>query len=316
MPDSDRGRLFTAVTAFVVATVVVLTGLAIWDGAASYTQHRLEAEHYAAEYASESQERIEHCAALAASADIAECISQVVGATREHQRGERDLATQRDMAKWAGWLLVASGTGVWITLAGVIYVALTLKATREAVAAANRTADEAKRIGEAQVRAYMSVGDISIIFGADEEKIIPIIQMKIRNSGNSPARSFEMHMQLAYQAIVFDGVIAQEVFLIPENWGPFVSNDERPFSFAFREGLLGQKYIEGMQQRDWPLGVHVTINTSFVDVFDKTFKESQTFTALYGTLEEIYQRRIMNGSPTSIDERVESAKYMTVKRPN
>jgi len=186
MPDSDRGRLFTAVTAFFVATVVVLTGLAIWDGAASYTQRRLEAEHYAAEYAAESQERIEQCVSLANSADIAECISQVVGATREHQRGERDLAAQRDMAKWAGWLLIASGAGVWITLAGVIYVALTLQATRAAVAAANRTADEAKRIGEAQIRAYLSPSIEKFTLQGDGQNIFKF-RMGLKNSGQSPA---------------------------------------------------------------------------------------------------------------------------------
>ncbi|MEQ8283395.1 MAG: hypothetical protein RIC04_15055 [Parvibaculum sp.] len=235
---------------------------------------------------------------------------------REEWRQEQDLDAQREMAKWALMMFFASACGVGVTALGVIYVAQTLVATREAVAAANRTADEAKRIGEAQVRAYMSISNLSIIFAADGDKIVPIVQMKIGNSGNSPARSFEMRMQLAYQTIFFDGTIAQEVILMPENWGPFISKAEQPFSFGFRDGPLGRKYIEEMGQRGWPLGVHVTIHTSFVDVFDIPFKDSQTFTALYGTLEEIYQQSSMTRSQVSIDEMVESARHMTVEYAN
>lgn len=219
MPDRDRGLFFKAVTAFFVATVGVLTGLAIWDCAALYTQHRLEAQHYTAEYASESQESIEQCAALATGADIAECVSQVVTASREHQRGERDLRAQRDMAEWTGWLLVASGAGIWITLAGVIYVALTLQATRDAVAAANRTADEAKRIGEAQVRAYPSV--VSVRIGGITNGL-PGITVNVKNSGSSPALRMKCwgRLMLTYQEDALpqealpDGAVVQRNMVI------------------------------------------------------------------------------------------------------
>lgn len=234
-------------------------------------------------------------------------------AYREEWRQEQDLEAQKEMSKWALMMFFASAVGVGVTAFGVFVVAQTLVATREAVSAANRTADEAKRIGEAQVRAYMSISNVSIIFVTDDGKSVPIVQMKIENSGNSPARNFEMHMQIAYQTIFFDGSIAQEVFLMPENWGPFVPKDERSFSFGFRDGPLGQKYIEEMQTRGWPLGVHVTINTGFVDVFDTTIKDSQTFTALYGTLNEIYQQSSMILSPHSIADRVESARHTTVR---
>lgn len=235
-----------------------------------------------------------------------------IEAYRQEWREEQDLRAQRDMAQWAWLMMVASFAGVGITAVGIVFVAQTLVTTRAAVDAANRTADEAKRIGEAQVRAYMSISNVSIIFVSDNGKIVPGIEMKIGNSGNSPARNFEMHMQLAYQTIFFDGDIAQEVFLMTENWGPFVSKDERPFSFLFREGPLGQKYIDEMQQRGWPLVVHVTINTSFVDVFDIPIKDSQTFSASFGKTDEISQRKTMKLSPVTIDQLVASAKHMTV----
>ncbi len=156
MPDSDRSRLFTAVTAAFVAAVCVFTALAIWDSAVSYTRHHMEAEKYAAKRAADTQDVIKRCADRVDPADMTACAAAAIGTLRDEQRGERDLAAQLDMAKWNFWLLVAAWLGIPITLAGVIYVALTLQATRAAVDAANRTADEAKRIGQAQVRGYLS----------------------------------------------------------------------------------------------------------------------------------------------------------------
>jgi len=266
MSRSYRGGLFTAVTTFFVATVGILTVLAIWDGAASYTKHRLEAQHHASEYAAKSQESIEQCTALVNGADIAECVSQVVSASREHERGERDLGAQRDMAQWTWWLLVASWLGLGITLAGVIYVALTLQATRDAVAAANRTADEAKRIGEAQVRAYLSC--VSARFKIDRHCLY--IFINLRNYGQSPSFGCEVNGELRVWHYVrigqrkFDVDSSKCLF---EGIGPMISAGAEGEAVVVISNVeIGDEYHDGILANTMNIIIGGTIK--WADVFD------------------------------------------------
>jgi hypothetical protein len=72
---------------------------------------------------------------------------------REEWRNERDLEAQRDMADWAFYMLIATCGSVIVTSIGVIYVARTLSATREAVretAAANNASNIMAGIAEKQ----------------------------------------------------------------------------------------------------------------------------------------------------------------------
>lgn len=106
--------------------------------------------------------------------------------SRDEWRQEQDLKAQNDMADWAMIMAFFSGLGIVVTFAGVVYVAKTLDTSKAAVAAAVRNADEAKRIGEAQVRAYVALDRVDIFYR-------PLTHMFeasliVVNSGNSPAR--------------------------------------------------------------------------------------------------------------------------------
>lgn len=64
---------------------------------------------------------------------------------REEWRSERDLEAQREMANWTFYLMVISLGTLVIAAIGVVYVARTLKATRDAVDEAKATTAEASK---------------------------------------------------------------------------------------------------------------------------------------------------------------------------
>ena len=123
---------------------------------------------------------------------------------REEWRKEQDLQAQKNMALWAFWMFIASALSVGVTAIGVVYVRRTLQANLAAVAAANRTADEAREVGQAQVRAYLYCEGATY-------RITPqffFLEMCIQNAGQSPARSCRIKSQLSVQTAVYgaDGV--------------------------------------------------------------------------------------------------------------
>jgi len=95
----------------------------------------------------------------------------------------------------AGW--IAS-----ITLIGVIFVGWTLAATR-------KMARDTRDIGEAQVRAYLDlkIGDIVIGHSVGGGRIKVSIQVKIENSGNSPA----FDARIGYNIVHVEGGQTTEV---------------------------------------------------------------------------------------------------------
>lgn len=128
-------------------------------------------------------------------------------------RAKRDLDAQEDMAGWAEAMFWASVVGLIVTGAGVLLVWRTLIATREAahyakIAAeatgeavgeaksATRAAEaavvETRRIGEAQVRAYLHPSNIKLDWekGLDgpNQSRMKAISVLWENSGHSPAR--------------------------------------------------------------------------------------------------------------------------------
>ncbi|MEP5730053.1 MAG: hypothetical protein ABJL67_11870 [Sulfitobacter sp.] len=132
-------------------------------------------------YAHHAQSEINRACRDADTVAQAECISRVIQATNEHKRSESDLVAQRNMSRWAGWMLLVTAVMAIITTAGVYFVWRTLKATQ-------KMADDTRRIGEAQVRAYLSIEDVSVEIDMMDGIVVQNIAVRIGNSGQSPAR--------------------------------------------------------------------------------------------------------------------------------
>lgn len=80
------------------------------------------------------------------------------------------------------WGLVLATSGLWL------FTGLLWRATIGAVRGGDRALATTREIGEAQVRAYVSVKSAVMLFGGDGA--IPFIGIEAVNSGQSPARGF------------------------------------------------------------------------------------------------------------------------------
>ncbi|MGV8834010.1 MAG: hypothetical protein ACOH2N_18735 [Devosia sp.] len=191
MSKRNRSRQFAVVTVVTGATIFTLVGFLIWDAAASYTSNSLQAERYSDRYSANTKQEISAACPAPASA---ECIVQIIEATHENQRAEADLNAQRDMAKWAFLLLIISTVGTLIGGFGLFWIRETLGATRKG----NKIN---RRIGEAQVRAYLGVSDVEGLWeGSDGPgRWAPSIYItaSITNGGVTPAK----HVAVSYKLV-------------------------------------------------------------------------------------------------------------------
>ncbi|MAN45224.1 MAG: hypothetical protein CMF04_03335 [Hyphomonas sp.] len=102
---------------------------------------------------------------------------------RQEWREEQDLYAQRQMAKWAFWMLFVSAVGVLVGAVGLIFLKGTLDAARDTNQSALDSIRVTREIGQAQVRAYLS-------FMEPAFHLSPKIRISFfaKNSGQSPAR--------------------------------------------------------------------------------------------------------------------------------
>lgn len=116
------------------------------------------------------------------------CVADHLETYYADQATNEDLQAQKDMALWAFWVVLVSVLTAFITLVGVWYVKNTLKATADAVTAANKTNEimlnEQRPIfvfEEVRFQKMASGGDISPFRAA----------AILKNVGKTPARVFD-----------------------------------------------------------------------------------------------------------------------------
>lgn len=114
----------------------------------------------------------------------------------EKRQSADDVQAQRDMALWAFVMCLLAAAQLIIAGVGIWYIRKTLVATERAVAeagdateAAHLAVAETARIGEAQVRAYLSV--IGLDFSWEDDGVMmvprPKVALILNNSGATPA---------------------------------------------------------------------------------------------------------------------------------
>ena len=133
-------------------------------------------------YAHHAEQEIRStCAGLDGVAQT-ECISRVVESANQHERAEGDLVAQRNMARWALWMLIVTGLMAFVTAIGVYYVWRTLLATQD-------MAGDTREIGQTQIRAWLSFNIERIDFFQDELEDGPRLEvaMTYANHGAQPA---------------------------------------------------------------------------------------------------------------------------------
>ncbi|MBA4773928.1 MAG: hypothetical protein H2054_12620 [Sphingomonas sp.] len=157
---------------------------------AGYSSGRHEQrEHEASEpYSRDAREHIKRECGVGTSAEKAKCVREIVEAEREAKRNESDLAAQWKAADWVFWAGVIGGAQLLISGFGLVALLETIKQ--------GRNANEISReIGQAQVRAYITVEGVGFHGGAPGS-VYCAYRVGIRNTGQSPARKITIEVEI------------------------------------------------------------------------------------------------------------------------
>jgi hypothetical protein len=130
---------------------------------------------------------IRDCQRVEVSAMV-DCIRAQVESGNLVARADQDLVAQQRLSLAAAYAAIAALVTAAIAAAGLWYLRATLVTWRVSVA-------ETRRIGEAQVRCYLSVAKVVVDF---TDHRAPLVSCKIVNSGQSPALATTWRTQLVY----------------------------------------------------------------------------------------------------------------------
>lgn len=216
-------------------------------------------------YARHAQDEIESaCAGLNGIAQT-ECMVRVIEATNEHQRSELDLNAQRDMARWAFLMLVATVVMALITALGVYYVWRTLLATQ-------KMSQDAREIGQKQSRAYVHVSSTS--FDIVDENCAALT-VSMHNSGISPA----INVSIMSQSF-FGPYPVVEIPELPENQTGYRTTLGPGGELSTTQRIWGdiEEMTQMIESRNFAAYIHGRVE--YLDVFGN--KRWVTFFQAYG----------------------------------
>lgn len=197
MSDSEGIRRTPTVISF-LAAICVLAGALTYTfqiGALS-GQFETQANGYAANYSHDTEQQIKACSREADRNVATECVKEALRASRESQRSEQDLSTQRQMSEWAFWSLIVAISSATITALGTYLIYQQIILTRKAVEETGRATAEmeiANQISRQAIetgnRAWIAFTDFakSRIIDPDGKVIGYAIECRGRNTGNTPA---------------------------------------------------------------------------------------------------------------------------------
>jgi hypothetical protein len=175
----------TAISAWLLtgAIITYACGVAIGSKLGYY---EAQSDGYAAQYPSETDKRVAHCFDSGVTPSAKECAQEAIEASRDSQRSESDLGAQREMAKWAFWLLALTVVQSFIGLGGFVALIVTIRQGRKANRISEKTA---KR----ELRAYIVVtpGDVTVV-AQDEVKAA----ISVKNEGATPAKFVDTKGQI------------------------------------------------------------------------------------------------------------------------
>lgn len=198
MSVRERGLIFKIVTAVSTAVIVLLILTWAYDTGRLVGITESEYERHSDAYARHAQEDIQERCLLSEPVAQAECIREVVEATREDERAERDLIAQSEMALWAFWMLIVTGVTAAVTGIGVYYVRSTLMQageTNRAAVAAAEAANEANRIMRAESRPWISIDQnvmCDFIYEEGSDRCNIWWQYTLTNKGKMPAHNISV----------------------------------------------------------------------------------------------------------------------------
>lgn len=294
MPKRDwLGDFIFALVALaaLVAVVACATGIILSEYAkvhlsnAAYQQNA-ENDRYAA-----NQEIANACGGLTGP-EFSLCVSDKLESYYRDQATNEDLQAQQDMAFWAAALFISSTV---LTAAGLLMIWRTLVHTRRAAEYAGAAVLEAKeatkaardavvateRIGEAQVRAYLSIVESSINVRADGSGVET--RLEVKNFGNSPAK--KVHIAYRIGIAVNPQNLRDNGPMVVPPWEhvfdeTIASGTTRKFNHFHGDLPLAPDEMNAIQAQALPPMFYATMTIRFLDVFDRVNAETQHRTAM------------------------------------
>ena len=149
----------------------------IWAMSAEHARGQIEAKYAARDYAESAEKKVAGDCARLSPLGGAKCIQEAIEASREDQRGERDLSAQESMARWTMAVGSLAFVGFFVSIVGVGLVYVTFKETRRAAELAGKSLIY-------QNRAWLHVAQIDLACFSNEAVVIVL---RIENAGHSPA---------------------------------------------------------------------------------------------------------------------------------
>lgn len=194
---------------------------------------------------------------------------------QEEWRAEQDLFAQRSMALSTEDMVFATWIGIGVTIIGIFFVAKTLEATHDmireagrATSAAERTIESTERVGNAQIRAYLVVTECFMSASADRTR--PVFRIKIKNSGQTPAKNIQCRYYIFYDR---------------EPWDYGNGYKGHPFRdlAAGESDNLTIDFETPIFPEDGRLGDNHTINAHFILLYNTVVDEEDRVDAFYFT---------------------------------
>lgn len=233
---------------------------------------------------------------------------------RQRENEQRDLDAQEAMAKWAKWMFWTSAVMAVLTALALFAIVRTLHHTRRAADAsdgmlkeaivATRAAQDAveatRDVGEAQVRAYLSIA--SVFFDIGEDLRHCKVAVVVNNSGNSPARISELRAESrqynieeyndldpAHGAIEFP--LTGEILRPTAGAGIVASGGQVTYAhLPFRDSALRQRFLD---QENYLV---VGIDLAYIDVFKRERPVRQMFMVRKSELTNREMRPLQHGA--------------------
>jgi hypothetical protein len=182
-----------------------------------------------------------------------------------------------------GWLVGFTG------ILAISTIGLWIVTWRSGVRQSRDTAafiGETKRIGEAQVRAYVDIeaADVTLRAMAVGVPEVPQIRIVARNTGQSPARNFLWHPTIQFINSRRPGIAVEQA--LNSNWremnGISIPVGERHGDGAVLDATALQQATAGDNPASGTLVIRVKIDFEFEDVFDVKHAEEAYFAGVFG----------------------------------
>jgi len=277
MSGSNWGPITTSVNAVFAVVFICLFALAVWNMSASYTRNSIDAGRNTAEDSKNTKQKIESTCIATDRTAFSECVYEIVKTTNDAQRAEEDLSAQKDMAEWAFWMLTVSGLGIALTVVGIYFVRENLREMQlqraighSAVEAAKESNTVARKIGEAQVRAYVVCEEAN----CKTTKNTIELWIKLKNYGQTPAKNIQIESYLQASASDPQGNPSWRFrnykTIKMEGRAPNIAAGASDFGLVIwmiGVGLEGREAETIRTIIDERLEVHPTCKLSFDDVF-------------------------------------------------